>query len=108
MRYANDPRQNRVFDVFEEILSPLAYKELLAGWQHLFRQTILELMPVDAISGHFASTMGRPSKELYSMAGLILLMEFMDWTKDQALDAYSTDWYSVLSLEMFSNCASLS
>ncbi len=40
MRYANDPRQNRLFDVFEEILSPLAYKELLAGWQHLFRHVL--------------------------------------------------------------------
>jgi len=25
MRYVNDPRQNRLFDVFEEILSPPAY-----------------------------------------------------------------------------------
>ncbi len=31
MRYANDPRQNRLFDVFEEILSPLAYKVLRPG-----------------------------------------------------------------------------
>ncbi|MCH7686629.1 MAG: hypothetical protein IH899_08115, partial [Planctomycetes bacterium] len=46
-------------------------------------------MPVDAISGHFDPVMGRPTKELYSMAGLILLMEWMDWTKEQALDAYS-------------------
>jgi len=33
--------------------------------------------------------MGRPTKELYSIAGLLLIQEFMDWTKDQALDAYS-------------------
>ncbi len=31
MRYMNDPRQSRLFDIFEGILSPLAYKELLAG-----------------------------------------------------------------------------
>ena len=49
MRYANDPRQNRLFDVFEEILSPLAYKQLLGGWQHVFRETILQLMPVDTV-----------------------------------------------------------
>ena len=31
MRYINDPRQNRLFDIFDDILSPLAYKELQAG-----------------------------------------------------------------------------
>jgi hypothetical protein len=46
-------------------------------------------MPVDAISGHFDPKMGRPSKELYSIAGLLLIQEFMDWTKQEALDAYS-------------------
>ncbi len=46
-------------------------------------------MPVDALSGHFDPTMGRPTKELYSIAGLLLIQEFMDWTKEQALDAYS-------------------
>lgn len=84
-----DPRQTRLFDPFDNVLTESTRRRLLDGWAGVFRHVILELMPVDALSGHFASTMGRPSKELYSMAGLILLMEFMDWTKDQALDAYS-------------------
>ena len=88
MRYANDPRQNRLFDVFEEILSPLAYKELLAGWQHLFRQTILERMPVDPVKEHFDPAIGQPTKELYSMCGLIFLMEFNNWTAEEAARAY--------------------
>ena len=88
MRYANDPRQNRLFDVFEEILSPLAYKELLTGWQHLFRQTILELMPVGTVKEHFDPAIGQPTKELYSMCGLIFLMEFKDWTPGEAAQAY--------------------
>jgi len=46
-------------------------------------------MPVDAVSEHFDPAMGRPTKELYSVAGLLLIQEFMDWTKDEALDAYS-------------------
>src|SRR5262245_32317576 len=32
--------------------------------------------------------MGRPTKELYSMAGLLFIMEFRDWTHEQATDAY--------------------
>jgi hypothetical protein len=46
-------------------------------------------MLVDVISGHFDATMGRPTKELYSIAGLLLIQEFRDWTKDEALAAYS-------------------
>ena len=39
------------------------------------------------------------------MAGLILLMEFMDWTKEQALDAYSfhTNVHYALNLEPVSH-----
>ena len=88
MRYVNDPRQSRLFDIFEGVLSPLAYKELLAGWQHLFRQTILELMPVDTVKKHFDPVLGQPTKELYSMCGLIFLMEFNNWTAEEAAHAY--------------------
>ena len=58
-------------------------------WAGVFCHIILELMHVETISGHFDPAMGRPTKELYSMAGLLLIKEFMDWTKDEALDAYS-------------------
>ena len=61
MRYINNPRQSRLFDIFEGVLSPLAYKELLAGWQSLFRQTILGLMPVDTVKKHFDPVLGQPS-----------------------------------------------
>jgi hypothetical protein len=84
-----NPQQTRLFNPFDSVLTEQTRQRLLDGWPGVFRHVILELMPVDTISGHFAPTMGRPTKELYSMAGLILLMEFMDWTKDQALDAYS-------------------
>ena len=88
MRYVNDPRQSRLFDAFKEILSPLAYKELLAGWQHLFRRTILELMPVDTVKEHFDPAIGQPTKELYSMCGLVFIMEFKDWSAEEAAQAY--------------------
>jgi len=84
-----NPQQTRLFDPFDSVLTKKTRKRLLNGWPGVFRHVILELMTVDAVSGHFDPTMGRPTKELYSMAGLILLMEFMDWTKEQALDAYS-------------------
>ena len=84
-----NPKQTRLFDPFDSVLTEKTRKRLLDGWPGVFRHVILELMPVDAISEHFDPAMGRPTKELYSMAGLLLIQEFMDWTKDEALDAYS-------------------
>jgi hypothetical protein len=84
-----NPKQTRLFDPFDSVLTEKTRKRLLDGWPGVFRHVILELMPVDAISEHFDPVMGRPTKELYSIAGLLLIQEFMDWTKDEALDAYS-------------------
>lgn len=83
-----NPQQTRLFDPFDSVLTEKTRKRLLDGWPGVFRHVILELMPVDAVSGYFDPTMGRPTKELYSIAGLLLIQEFMDWTKDEALDAY--------------------
>ena len=96
-----NPQQARLFDPFEPVLTEKTRKRLLDGWPGVFRHVILELMPVDAIAEHLDPSLGRPTKELYSMAGLILLMEFMDWTKDEALDAYSyyTNVHYALNLD---------
>ena len=96
-----NPKQTRLFDPFDNVLTVKTRKRLLDGWAGVFRHIILELMPVETISGHFDPVMGRPTKELYSMAGLLLIKEFMDWTKDEALDAYSfrMDLHYALNLE---------
>jgi len=84
-----NPRQTQLFDSFGTVLTDKTRKRLLDGWPGIFRHVILELMPVSMVSGHFDPAMGRPTKELYSMAGLLLIKEFMNWKKEEALDAYS-------------------
>ena len=89
MRNIVNPQQTRLFDPFDSVLTEKTRKRLLDGWHGVFRHIILELMPVDAVSGHFDSTMGRPTKELYSIAGLLLIKEFKNWTNDETLESYS-------------------
>jgi len=67
-----DPQQTRLFDSFDSVLTERTRKRLLDGWSGVCRQVILDLMPVDTIAGRFDRRMGRPTKELYSMAGLNL------------------------------------
>ena len=88
MRYLEDPRQSVLFDVYAGILSPMAYRRLTGGWQHLFRCAVLKLMPAGTLAEHFDPEIGRPTKELYSMAGLLFIMEFRNLTHEDAVDAY--------------------
>jgi len=88
MQHIRDPQQNQLFDVWDRILSPMAYTKLKEGWQGVFREVILELLPVDVLAGEFDPDMGRPTKELYSMAGLLLIKEFKGWTAQEAAEAY--------------------
>ncbi len=83
-----DPRQNELFDTFKQFLSPLAYKTLVSGWQGVFRHVILAVLPANEVGSHFHPNYGRPTKELYSIAGLLLIKEFMDWTEEEAANAY--------------------
>lgn len=96
-----DPRQSSFYDPFEHILGPVALKHLREGWQGVFRSTLLELMPAGALADHFHQFLGRPTKELYSMAGLLFIMEFRNWTAEEAAEAYMfhTDLQFALNLE---------
>ena len=86
-----DPRQNELFDFYESFLSPVGYKRLSTSFYAVFRHVVLSLMPVEEISKHFNKSTGRSTKELYSMAGLILLKEFKHWTTEEAAEAYMFD-----------------
>ncbi|MDD5458721.1 MAG: hypothetical protein PHF37_04965 [Phycisphaerae bacterium] len=63
----------KLVDPFDSVLAPQTRKHLLDSWPEVFRHVLLEKMPVGALSEHFDPVMGRPSKELYSMVGLIFL-----------------------------------
>ena len=50
MRNVNDPRRNGLFDPFEPVLSPRAYRRILKGWQGTFRHVILKPMPMEVMA----------------------------------------------------------
>lgn len=103
MRYQQDPSQNELFDFYEQILWPIAYRRLTSGWQRLFRTAILRLMPVGRLAEHFDSAFGRPTKELYSIAALLFVMEFRDWTHQEAADALNIQRRPAVCVELASS-----
>ena len=101
MRHTVDPRQGRLFDPFDDIIPPLGFKRITTGWQGIFRHVLLKLMPAGQLGEHFHEFLGRPTKELYAMAGLLFLQELHGWTNAQAVEAYlfRTDVQYALNLE---------
>lgn len=101
MRHIVDPRQERLFDPFQGLFSALAVQILGRGWQGVFRHVILQLLPVAQVAEHFHPSLGAPTKELYSMAGLVFLADFHNWTAAQAAEAYMfrTDVQYALNLD---------
>src|SRR3954453_2609847 len=75
-----DPRQSRLFDPFEGVIPPAGRKLHSDGGQGVVRHVILEVMPVGELAKHFSDSLGAPTKELYSMAGLVFLADFFDWS----------------------------
>ena len=101
MIHTNDPRQNRLFDPFEGIIPPAGQRIISSGWQGVFRHILLEVMPVGELAQHFSHELGAPTKELYSMAGLVFLADFFGWTAQEAAEAYifRSDVQYALNLE---------
>ena len=101
MIHSVDPRQNRLFDPFEGVISQAGRKIIGNGWQGLFRHALLDVMPVPELARHFSDSFGAPTKELYSTAGLVFLADFFGWTAQEAAEAYMfrSDVQYALNLE---------
>jgi len=91
MRLIKDPRQTSLFDPFRAVFSEVGYRRVRGSWRELFRKSLLALMPVEVVAKHFHPSDGRPTKELYSMAALLLVKEFFNWTAEQAVEGYMFD-----------------
>ncbi len=99
MRTVKEPSDDLQARLFEDDqvawwatqLSPNALRRLESGWQGMFRRSVLKLLPAEQLAEHFSADQGRPSKELYSMAGLMLIAEFKNLTGEETAEAYTFD-----------------
>jgi len=91
MKHQIDPRQKGMFDPERQNFSPVGYDRLDQGWQGIFRRSLLAVMPADELAREFSADLGRRTKELYSMAGLVVIAEMRGWTSQEAADAYMFD-----------------
>lgn len=92
-------KQQHIFDPWAH-LGPKRRKELEESWAGLFRQEILPELPVGALRKHYHDWNGRPTKELYSMIGLMILQQMQDLTDEQAVEqfCFNIQWHYALNI----------
>jgi hypothetical protein len=70
------------------------------GLARSFSGTLLEELPVDQMLPHFTDGIGRPSKELHTVLGVLLLQQTMDLTDKAAIEqlAFNIQWHYALNI----------
>lgn len=99
-------KQRNLFDPWS-FLGPKRRQLLDQSWAGLFQKEILCELPVDRIAPFFADGFGRPTKELYSVLGVLLLQQTRDLTDEETINelAFNTQWHYALNITEESDSA---
>ena len=94
-----DHKQQHLFDPWA-YLSPKRRRMLEEGWPGLFREHLLGELPVDLLKLHFTEAVGRPTKELHTLLGVMLFQQTMDLNDVEAVSqlAYNLQWHYALDI----------
>lgn len=99
MIHIKDHKTPDMFDPFP-FLGPKRKQRIEASWAKVFREHILATLPVEKVFSKYDPVFGAPTKELYSMLGLMVLQQMHDLTDEEAVDqfAYNLQWHYALNI----------
>jgi hypothetical protein len=101
-----DHKQRDIFDPWS-FLSPKRRRMLDESWSGLFREHLLDEMPIDQIVPFFREDFGRPSKELYTLLGVLLFQQTMDLNDMDTVEqlSFNIQWHYALNITEESDTA---
>jgi hypothetical protein len=81
-------------------LGPKRRQLLDDSWAGLFREYILPILPVDKIAPFFNQNFGRPTKELNTVLGVLILQQTHDLTDEETIyqSAFNVQWHYALNI----------
>jgi len=99
MRHTRDHQTGYLFDPWAH-LGPKRRQLLEHSWAGLFREYLLNELPVEKIASYFHPSMGRPSKELYTALGTLLLQHLHDLSDAEVVCtlAFDARWHYALDI----------
>ena len=101
-----DHKQLEIFDPWD-FITPKRRKLLDRSWSGLFKDEILCDLPVKELAIYFNEGFGRPSKELHTSLGILLLQQMFDLTDEEAVNqlAFNIQWHYALNITEDSDSA---
>ncbi len=75
-------------------------KMLKESWAGIFREYILPNLPVKKVAVHYADGRGRPTKEIFSVMGAVVLQQMFDLTDEETVESYAFNmmWHYALDI----------
>ena len=99
MIHVKDHLTERLFDQWDHI-GPKRRKLLDKSWSGVFRKYLLEKLPIEKIARHFDESHGRPTKELYTAMGMLILQQLHDLSDPDVTMtlAFNEQWHYALDI----------
>jgi len=106
MIYIKDHKQTEIFDPWS-FLSPKRRHLLAQSWAGLFKDVILCELPVRKLAPFFKDGFGRPTKELHTVLGVLILQQTHDLTDEETVNqlAFNIQWHYALNIPEESDSA---
>lgn len=106
MIHLKDHKQRELFDPWR-FLSPKRRQLLDKSWSGLFKNEILPQLPVSKLFPFFQQDFGRPTKELYTVLGVLIFQQTFDLTDEATCNqfAYNIQWHYALDITEESDSA---
>ncbi len=94
-----DHKQTELFDPWG-FMSPKRRQLLDQSWAGLFREQILCELPVQKLVPFFNDDFGRPTKELHTVLGALILQQTYDLSDEEATNqlSYNIQWHYALNI----------
>jgi hypothetical protein len=99
MIHTRDHQTPYLFDP-RSYLGPKRRRLMEESWAGVFREHILQELPVQKIAPYFSEGSGRPTKELYAALGGLILQQMHDLTDEETVDEFSFNikWHYALDI----------
>lgn len=106
MIHIKDHKQTDIFDPWS-YLSPKRRDMLGRSWAGLFKEQLLCELPVEKLAPFFDDAFGRPTKELHTVLGVLILQENFDFTDEETVNqlAFNIQWHYALNIPEESDAA---
>ena len=100
-----DRRTGDLFDRRSE-LGEKRRRLLERSWAEVFRNHLLEDLPVDELFPYFDARIGRPSKDFHIVIGVLLLQQLHDLSDAATVEAlaFNMTWHHALDVRFEGDC----